>query len=177
MWNSTRKICALALVAPMLMGNTCDALLNDDPFFEAWCGESLCDWTVEAGTVRKVSTWHSADHGVALDGPQVAISQIFEERDVDCLFIDLLTDVSPGANVELLVDFGLDGDVDVRHAIDGRDWNEVNYYITPPAPDASGKTAMKLTIEKTGDARAVLGRIALYDTAREHCTAPPTETD
>lgn len=62
-----------AQVAGMALGTlmvACDCdtgfseLFLDD--FERACGEAACDWAIEAGTARRVTTFHSAEHGLEL---------------------------------------------------------------------------------------------------------------
>jgi hypothetical protein len=40
----------------------------------AWCGEELCDWTVEEGSVERVPTWHEQEFGARLDGELTVLS-------------------------------------------------------------------------------------------------------
>jgi hypothetical protein len=41
-----------------------------------WCGQQLCRWMVEDGTVQPVRTWHELDPEVRLTGPTVRLSRI-----------------------------------------------------------------------------------------------------
>lgn len=48
----------------------------EDPSFQAWCGDTLCAWDVEAGRIARVGTWHPSDYGVdLLDAPTI-LSQV-----------------------------------------------------------------------------------------------------
>ncbi|MGB5286703.1 MAG: hypothetical protein WBN29_19505 [Polyangiales bacterium] len=38
------------------MGSYCETDVIDDPGFQFWCGEELCEWDLEEGEIRKVAT-------------------------------------------------------------------------------------------------------------------------
>lgn len=40
----------------------------------SWCDEELCDWTVEAGSVERVPTWHEREFGAELRGELTVLS-------------------------------------------------------------------------------------------------------
>lgn len=159
---------AMAFFAQGLMGNSCDSNLLDNPSFESWCGQSLCSWEVDEGEIARVPTWRRGDDGVALEGPTAAISQLSTEV-VDCIQADLLTDIDPDTTVVLQLDFGDDGEVEVEHPIDGRDWKHLTFRITPP----TWYDQVRVRIAKLSPGRAVLGRIALVSDA--DCAGQPVE--
>ena len=63
----------LAIVLPACRSGE---LLQTDDFQKLWCGERLCRWTVDAGEVRRVTTWHELDPEVGLSGPLARLSRI-----------------------------------------------------------------------------------------------------
>lgn len=160
----------LALSAmTLLMGNTsCEEPLNDDPFFDVWCGDALCSWSVEEGEIKRVATWRSGDDGVALVGPEVSLSQVSEKR-FDCFEFDLLTDIDPATTVLLEMDFQDDGSVEYSQPIDGKGWKRLEYRITPP----DWYSSVRIRVRKLTEGRAVLGRI--HVTRGGGCVTEPLE--
>lgn len=69
------RIAGLGAMAVGLTACDCDSgfpeLFLDD--FERACGEAACDWTVEGGVARRVTTFHAAEHGLEL-GPGARLS-------------------------------------------------------------------------------------------------------
>jgi len=63
----------LGMVAGGMMGIPLVACDCDSGFperflddFERACGEAVCDWAIEAGSARRVTTFHAAEHGLEL---------------------------------------------------------------------------------------------------------------
>ncbi|CAN5860063.1 hypothetical protein BH11MYX2_BH11MYX2_19640 [soil metagenome] len=85
-----------------------------DPGFDLWCGDELCSWKVDRGSVEKIATWHADDPGVGFIGTDAAISQVSPVNNTDgrCIKFQLLSKVEGGAQMELHVDVGDDGTVD-----------------------------------------------------------------
>src|SRR5687768_13249661 len=100
---------ALAVVSGGLLVAGCDDVL-EDPTFRMWCGESLCSWKLESGSVRRAPTWHKKDHGVELVDTPTAISQE-TTKTPKCLEFTTIADVEPGAQVTIGVDFNRDGTI------------------------------------------------------------------
>src|SRR5205823_12772098 len=84
----------------VLMGNSCGDGIVKSPYFELWCGDTLCGWSTDSGAIRRVPTWHAADYGVALEGDGARISQLVTER-VKCFEFDLLADIAGDTTVLL----------------------------------------------------------------------------
>jgi hypothetical protein len=57
----------------------------------SWCGEELCGWTVEEGTVSRVPTWHEREFGARLGGETTVLSSEWTPPDTNarCLFFEL----------------------------------------------------------------------------------------
>ncbi len=164
---------ALALLAPALFGvDSCGTDLLDDAGFDLWCGKALCNWEIESGAVRKVATWHPDDHGAALVGSEVAISQLSAEAGsgtTGCITFSLLADASEKADLTLELDFLDDGRVDWSTPIPASDWEQVSFHVTPPV----WWDAVRFRIRKSGDARAVIAMIRAQSDGADACAGAP----
>ncbi|MCB9656950.1 MAG: hypothetical protein H6726_04800 [Sandaracinaceae bacterium] len=79
-----------ALLLPLVAG--CEEEV-EDPSFQAWCGDTLCAWDVEAGRIARVGTWHPSDYGVDLVETPTVLSQVTgkptsERMDADGLDVE-----------------------------------------------------------------------------------------
>jgi hypothetical protein len=74
MTRALHLILPIALLALPLSGG-CDEEVVD-PSFQAWCGDTLCAWDVEAGRIARVGTWHPSDYGVELIETPTILSQV-----------------------------------------------------------------------------------------------------
>jgi hypothetical protein len=162
----------LLLAAPALMGAKCGESLVKDPGFDVWCGEALCAWKVEEGTIAKVATWHERDYGVDLIGPAVQLTQRGEYGDdrPSCLQFDLLSDLDEMASVVLSVDFGDDGSPEVTQVLPNRRWQGLEYKIAAP----SWYRVIRFSIRKRGEGHAALARMRVA--ADVDCQDPPVST-
>jgi hypothetical protein len=50
-------VVSLALLCAGVFVVGCDDVVKDATF-RMWCGENLCEWTTEAGSIRRAPTWH-----------------------------------------------------------------------------------------------------------------------
>jgi hypothetical protein len=132
-------------------------LLND-PSFDLWCGDELCSWQVDEGSIQQVPTWHSGDHGVGMMSDPTLISQFSQgsDDDTDCIWFTLMVDSEPGIDVQLEMDFQDDGLLEYAHTIPSTDWTTFSYYIRPPEHFDS----IRFQIRKTGTGQATLAQIA-----------------
>ncbi len=163
-----RRLARLVLlISPLaLLGNTCSEPINQDPYFEKWCGPVPCDWEVDEGSVARVATWHAGDDGLALLGDRASISQL-TDRQTRCLDIDLLTDIDPDSTVLLELDFQDDGTAEYSQPIDGHDWKRLEFRITPP----TWYETVRIRVRKLSGGRAILARIRVGSTGG--CEAEP----
>ncbi len=168
MRRAARALLCLA-AAPLLMGGKCDRSLVTDSGFDLWCGDALCAWKVDSGSVAKVPTWHERDYGVALLGDSAAISQLLpvSSDDVVCITFDLLAEIDGSANVVLALDFDDDGSDEHTEVLPRGDWTPVHYRIVPPTYFQS----VRISIRKQGAGRAVLAQIAADSTS--DCAGDP----
>src|SRR5215208_1468020 len=83
--------CLIVAAALQLGATTCGGGITRDPGFDLWCGESLCAWKLERGTIQRAPTWHLEDAGVELVEPGTAIEQFtpVSSRDGTCIHFDL----------------------------------------------------------------------------------------
>jgi len=130
--RALRGLLCLA-AAPMLMGSECEQPLVKDSGFDIWCGDTLCDWQVDAGSVAKVPTWHERDYGVGLVGDPTEISQTlpYTSDDVSCLHFELLASVDETATVVLTMAF--DGTVASPETIPSGAWTPLSYHVVAPS--------------------------------------------
>jgi hypothetical protein len=152
------------------MGSECEKPLVEDSGFDLWCGDTLCAWQVDAGTVAKVPTWHERDYGVDLQGAEVRISQLlpFTSDEVSCLHFNLLADIDDPVNVVLNLDFDDNGSI--AQTLPNGPWIPTEYRITPPTYFRT----LRISITKLGEGKAVLAQIQA--SSASDCAAPPLST-
>ena len=165
--RALRGLLCLA-AAPMLMGSECEQPLVKDSGFDVWCGDALCDWQVDEGSVAKVPTWHERDYGVGLVGDPAAISQTlpFTSDDVSCIHFDLLANVDEAANVVLTMDFD-GGDTSSTETIPSGAWTPLSYHLVTPTYFQS----LRISIGKAGAGQAALAQIQASKAS--DCSGPP----
>ena len=124
----------LVLVAATSGGATDCGQIIDDRGFDVWCGESLCRWSLDKGAIARAATWHAADNGVELVGPDVSISQITEVNSTDgrCLAFDLVADVAEDAEVRLQMDVFGDGSIELDERLPTSDWRALSFRVRMP---------------------------------------------
>jgi len=122
------------LVAATSGGATDCGQIIDDPGFDVWCGDSLCRWAVEKGEVARAATWHEADRGVELVGPEVSIAQLTEVASSDgrCVAFDLVADVADDAEVHLQLDVFGDGSIELDERLPTSDWRALSFRVRMP---------------------------------------------
>ncbi len=155
---------------PLLMAGECEEPLVTDSGFDLWCGEALCAWQIDAGTVTKVPTWHARDYGADLVAPGTTISQLlpYGSGDVTCIHFELLADIESSANVVLELDFG-DGAAPVSQVLSSGAWVPVDYHLVTP----TYFQAVRVSIRKDGVGRAVLAKIQASKSSSACAGTPP----
>lgn len=163
-------ICFVLAVAATSGGATDCGQVFDDPGFDVWCGDTLCAWRVEKGAVARAPTWHQADNGVALVGPDVAISQFtdVESRDGHCLEFSLVADVAADAEVQLQFDLYGDGSVEHEERIPTSDWDLVVFRVRMPETYAG----VRFRLAKQGG-HAVLANVGAQVVPDYQCPGDP----
>jgi hypothetical protein len=154
----------------LLRGDSCGQPVLQDPTFRLWCGEELCAWKTEAGSVRKAPTWHEADTGVEFVGTPARIGQNTPST-AQCLRFTSVADVSPSAQMSLTIDWDLDGTPDYTYPVPSVSFRQVQAdFILPP------HEGMRVVLEKKGSGNAVLAEIRLQLLSSADCaSAPPPE--
>jgi hypothetical protein len=172
-WTRAGRLLLCLAGAPALMASKCDQPLVKDSGFDLWCGDTLCDWQVDAGSVAKVPTWNEHDYGVGLVGSDARISQLlpYTDQDVSCVHVQLLADVADTVNVTLTLDFDDDGTPEHTEVIPAGAWTPLSYRVTAP----TYFHGVRIAIQKQGDGEAALAQIAAASS--DGCTAPPPTGD
>jgi hypothetical protein len=88
MTRALHLILPIALLASPLSGG-CDEEV-EDPSFQAWCGNTLCAWDLEAGRIARVGTWHPSDYGVDLVETPTILSQVTGRPTSELLDVEVL---------------------------------------------------------------------------------------
>ena len=165
--NHRNLACTTALLSLCLAGNTCGDGVVRNPHFELWCGDTLCGWTVDEGEIRRTSTWHENDFGVALEGDVVRISQLNEADKPNCLKFDLLSNFGAGVEVYIEMDFGDDGVIDYSHPVPQGTWQRSVYSVTAP----TWYENVRFIVRKLGAGPAVIARSQVR--ASDGCLGAP----
>jgi hypothetical protein len=150
----------LVCVAATQLGATdCGQVIRDSGF-DLWCGDHLCAWTVERGTIAQVPTWNKGDFGVELVGSDTAIAQLtpVSESDGTCIELTMVANVDPSADVELNVDVFGDGSIEHRERIPSSQWKPLTYDLLFQGP----YQGIRFELAKTGDGTAELANIGAH---------------
>ena len=145
---------ALLVTSLLCMAVTCETDLIDDAGFQLWCGERLCAWDLEQGSIRKVSTWHTHDYGVDLLGPQVVLSAP-AQNSTSSVRIEVTSNIEENAAVSLEIDRDGDGAIDWSVSVPPSD----GYVSRLWDPDVGVGFDGVFYIRKSGEGRAVLARV------------------
>lgn len=151
-----RVALVLAGIACMAPGCEGDDVLKD-PTFRLWCGEVLCDWKLDSGSVKRVATWHPNDYGVEFTDTPTEISQESTEGS-DCMEFTAVANVDAGSQMKILVDFNLDGTPEFESRIAATNYREAKILIRGPE---NFTNTIRFTIRKDGQGQAVLAEIRL----------------
>lgn len=170
---SVRRGLRPLLVLPLffgIAGPSCEYDVVEDPGFQFWCGDELCEWDTVEGEIERVPTWHEEDAAVALIGSPVTLEQRFATRVNGCVLIELIADVDPGVSVTIAIDEDgveppeWDADVD-RSGFQRMSWRvEVEVRGEPEnddAPDPDAAPPGTVRIQKTTPGHAVITQLRL----------------
>jgi len=155
MWKPAALAITTVAIVSQLGATDCGQVLRD-PGFDLWCGESLCAWKLERGTISRVATWHSADSGVAL-GDDSAIEQLapVNSLDTSCITFDLVANIDDDAEVFLNVDIEGDGTLEMHERLPSAHWKPLSYSIGLAGP----YDGIRFELTKNGAGNAVLAQI------------------
>ncbi len=166
-----RSALLFAAAALTSTGATDCGTIISDPGFDLWCGPSLCDWQVEAGEIRKISTWHEADSGVELLGPEAKISQLtpVNDRDGTCVRFEMVADLDDSVDLRLQMDVWGDGTYEYDERIPASDWRKLSYLVRMPEVYSN----VRFRLYKRGSGRTNLANIGAEIADDLECTTPP----
>lgn len=164
--KKTQRLLVILLALLVLPGWDCGDPVVKNPGFDLWCGDALCAWTVEAGSVRRVPTWHRSDFGAELVGGEVVLSQL-AHTSATCFVIELQAQRDPGVELGLELDFLGDGTTDHAIPVTSQDWVPVSFKLTAP----SWYQNVRFVVRKRGSGRAVLAHVGV--TVGNDCKSPP----
>jgi hypothetical protein len=161
-------ILSSALIPLMGADGGCGGPILDNNGFDLWCGDQLCFWEIEDGSVEQIPTWHEGDLGVDLVGNSVALSQAARTT-AECLRVSAVADVEETAEVTVEIDFFDSGTADIIERIPTTSWEPISLLITPPVHSQGAR----FRIRKLGAGRAQLAELGIEEA--DKCTAPPVE--
>lgn len=147
----------LVVAAATQLGATDCGQVIRDPGFDLWCGDQPCAWKLVRGEIRKAPTWHQADAGLELVGPDTAVEQrtSVNSDDGHCIEFSLVANVSQDAEVFLDIDVQNDGTVERHERIPTSRWAPLSFAILV-APPYDG---IRFELTKGGAGTAVLAQI------------------
>jgi len=168
-WRHTLLV-AIVLACTML-GADCDGDIVDDPTFRDWCGDSLCSWRTDSGSVVQAPTWSADDLGVSFVTQGTTISQATTESLATCILFTTVADFDRDAQMTLGVDFDNDGVIDTTLPIPAVFWEQTQVLVTAPTP----YEGITFYISKGGTGTAILAEMRIQSSTG--CTAPPPALD
>jgi Cys-rich repeat protein len=150
----------LALMMMVVAYVACDdPNLVENPSFDQWCGQKLCNWTTDEGRVERVKTWHRGDYGVSFEETPTQISQLSRENPARCMRVDLIADVATSAAMTLAFDFNADGVIEHSQAVPAVSWRSVQFLVHAPADYAS----LRYVLRKSGRGHAVIAQLRVVE--------------
>ncbi len=153
------------------LGGDCDDDIVSDPLFRDWCGDTLCDWTLDVGHIHPVPTWLPTDLGVSFDDTPTQISQVTSESQATCLLFTTVANFDATAQMTLLIDFNNDGAIDKTEALPTAAWEMVQVEFPAPAV----YDGITFHIRKEGTGTAVLAEMNVQSTTGCGAAAPPLQ--
>lgn len=123
--------------------------------FDRWCGDHLCGWETEQGTIRPAPTWHEHDLGVELIDNPTVLSQVRTIKDIDCIAFELIGDIELSASVTLALDYNLDGEFEAEHALPVSKWEPIRFLLPTPVR----YSGVRFELRKLGNGRAIVAEL------------------
>lgn len=152
-------LCALVLVS------ACGDEVITDPSFDKWCGDALCAWDTDAGSLRRVLTWNERDHALELRGGDAQLSQ-HADTDASCFTFNMLANLDADSATSVAVDFNDDGSIDFERVVPVTRWQPVQFSVSAP----THYRGVRFIIRKRGPGKAVFAQ--LHAERSESCTGP-----
>jgi hypothetical protein len=163
----------LLLVLPtfaIICGGPTDLL--SDPLFEAWCDDGPCDWEIEEGQVLPETLWHPEEVGPRLRGDPVRLSTLsgVTSEQATCLQFTVAAQREGRANLDILLDFNDDGEVEQTHAATVDDFEPYTWFAAAPET----YEGLRVTLVKTGPDDMIIGQARLQEARAVDCETPDT---
>jgi hypothetical protein len=149
------------------LGDDCDGDIVNDPTFRDWCGDTLCQWKLDAGHIAPVPTWNVDDLGVSFLDQGTQISQATTESGATCILFTSVANIDPAADMTIGVDFNSDGSIDYTAPLGSTQWESVQTEITAPA----AYQGITFFLTKGGTGTAILAEMRIQSSSG--CTAQP----
>ena len=158
-----------AATAVLTLGSCGDRDLLNNPGFDLWCGDELCNWEVASGAVSPAPTWHDQDLGALLSGG-VVMSQLSESSagDADCIAFEIIANGPGSSSLTVELDFLDNGNVDYSATVSLENWAQSRQYITPPA----WFDGIRFRLRQTGD-DVTIAQLRATAVEMSHCGAEP----
>src|ERR1700722_11117192 len=157
--------------AATTLGADCDGDIVQDPTFRDWCGDVLCAWHLDTGSVAPAPTWNANDLGVSFVDTSTQISQVTTESSAQCILFTTVADIDPSAEMSIAVDFNSDGTFESTTTLGSTQWQRVQTEITAP-PAYQGIT---FVLRKAGSGTAILAEMRIQSVTG--CSAPAVTID
>lgn len=150
--------------------SSCDPIITNNGF-DLWCGDQLCDWDMESGSIKRVATWHEADRGIQMGTGDVAFSQFSDINysHTRCIRFDIIANIEGAASVTLEADYFDDGIIDFERSIPGTNWEPSSYLLALP-PNYWG---IRFRLRKEGAEVAVIAQLQAEES--DECIDLPTD--
>lgn len=127
--------------------------------FDSWCGELLCGWELDVGSIEPVRTWHPDDLGVSLLERPTQISTTRRNLRLPCLLFDMIAKVDTDAQLVLQLDFNVDGFIDFEQQVPDVPWKAWPFTVRAPTE----YQGVRFILRKKGDGLAVIGQLRVLD--------------
>ncbi|MEM7135668.1 MAG: hypothetical protein AAF500_03765 [Myxococcota bacterium] len=169
-----RRVLSSLLVLPLFFGiaaPSCEYDVLEDPGFQFWCGDSLCEWETLEGEIQRVPTWHEEDAAVALIGSPVTLEQEFATGVRGCVLIELIADVDPGVSVTIAIDEDGVEPAEWEAEVDRSGFQRMSWRVDVDAPveyeeaddplNTDGAPRGAVRIQKTTPGHAVISQLRI----------------
>lgn len=150
-----QRVSLLLVLCAWLLGG-CESNLIENPSFDRWCDDRLCDWNTDTGKIERVGSWHPKDYAVSFVDKGTQISQLSRDpAPGGCIRFAMIADVQPRAELSLQLDFHDDGVIDDEQKIPAISWQETSFLVRAPR----SYSKVRYILRKQGDGRAVLAQL------------------
>lgn len=148
-----------------LTGFSCELDVVEDPGFQFWCGEQLCEWYLREGEIARVPTWHEHDYAVELVGAPVHLEQTFATRVSGCVLVELIADVEADAMVTIAIDEDQDRIPEWVETVDRAGFQRMSWQVDVDVwgSNTSGEPVGRTIIRKDAEGRAVLSQLRISE--------------